>query len=179
MAATNTTTTTADATPANPTMVGLGEVRVVKGVNEPMETLVAYGLGSCVAICLFDAASQVAGMAHVVLPGADPTGVANGKYARSALPAMISKMQLQGAGDPRRYVARLAGGAQILTLGGTGTLPRIGEQNGIAVQEALQSYGISLKGADLGGSKGRSVWFNPGEGGQIRVRTVGSTERIL
>jgi chemotaxis protein CheD len=170
---------TAAATPANPTMVGLGEVRVVKGVGDPQKTLVAYGLGSCVAICLFDAGSQVAGMAHVVLPGADPTGVANAKYARSVLPALIAEMQLQGAGDPRRYVARLAGGAQILTLGGTGTLPRIGEQNGIAVQEALKTQGIAVRGTDLGGSKGRSVWFNPGEGGQIRVRTVGSAERVL
>src|SRR5579859_2291624 len=170
---------TVDTAAETPTMVGLGEVRVVKSGPDPVQTLVAYGLGSCVAICLFDAASQVAGMAHVVLPGADPSGAANAKYARSALPAMISKMQLHGAGDPRRYVARLAGGAQILTLGGTGTLPRIGEQNAIAVQESLKTLGILVKGTDLGGSKGRSVWFNPGEGGQVRVRTVGSTERIL
>jgi chemotaxis protein CheD len=168
----------AEAAP-NPTMVGLGEARVFNGVKEPLETLVAYGLGSCVAICLFDANSKVVGMAHVVLPGADPAGAPNAKYARSALPALISKMQSVGAGDPRRYVARLAGGAQILTLGGSGSLPRIGEQNGIAVQEALKSTGIPVQGVDLGGSKGRSVWFNPGEGGQIRVRTVGSAERSL
>jgi chemotaxis protein CheD len=165
-----------DAAP-NPTMVGLGEARVIKGATQ--ETLVAYGLGSCVAICLFDAASKVVGMAHVVLPGTDPTGAPNAKYARSALPALISKMQSLGAGDPRRYVARLAGGAQILTLGGSGRLPRIGEQNAIAVQESLKSTGIPVQGTDLGGSKGRSVWFNPGEGGQIRVRTVGSAERSL
>jgi chemotaxis protein CheD len=169
----------AAAAPPNPTMVGLGEARVIKGLTQPMETLVAYGLGSCVAICLFDAGSKVVGMAHVVLPGADPTGAPNAKYARSALPALISKMQSLGAGDPRRYVARLAGGAQILTLGGSGSLPRIGEQNAIAVQESLKTTGIPLQGADLGGSKGRSVWFNPGEGGQIRVRTVGSAERSL
>jgi len=162
-----------------PTMVGLGEVRVIKRVADPAETLVAYGLGSCVAICLFDVGSQVASMAHVVLPGADPTGAPNGKYARSAVPAMIAQMQAQGAGDPRRFVARLAGGAQILRLGGSGTLPRIGDQNALAVQEALKSHGIAVKGTDLGGSKGRSVWFNPGDGGQIRVRTVGSAERVL
>jgi chemotaxis protein CheD len=168
----------ADTAP-NPTMVGLGEARVVKGATKPQETLVAYGLGSCVAICLFDAASKVAGMAHVVLPGADPTGGANAKYARSALPALIAHMQTLGAGDPRRYVARLAGGAQILTLGGSGKLPRIGEQNAIAVQEELKSTGIPVQGLDLGGSKGRSVWFNPGEGGHIRVRTVGTPERTI
>jgi chemotaxis protein CheD len=160
-------------------MVGLGEARVVKGGSLPMETLVAYGLGSCVAICLFDALSKVVGMAHVVLPGADPTGAPNAKYARSAVPALISKMQSLGAGDPRRYVARLAGGAQILTLGGSGSLPRIGEQNAIAVQESLKATGIPVQGIDLGGSKGRSVWFNPDEGGQIRVRTVGSAERCF
>src|ERR1700674_3974760 len=94
----------AAAAPPNPTMVGLGEARVIKGLTQPMETLVAYGLGSCVAICLFDATSKVVGMAHVVLPGADPAGAPNAKYARSALPALISKMQSLGAGDPRRYV---------------------------------------------------------------------------
>ena len=166
-------------TAATAIMVGLGEARVVNGLTQPPETLVAYGLGSCVAICLFDAASQVIGMAHVVLPGADPNGAPNAKYAATALPALISRMQLQGAGDPRRYVARLAGGAQILMLGGSGKLPRIGDLNALAVQEALKSSGIPLKAADLGGSKGRSVWFTPSEGGQIRVRTIGSTERVM
>jgi chemotaxis receptor (MCP) glutamine deamidase CheD len=47
------------------------------------------------------------------------------------------------------------------------------------VQEALKSNGIPLKAADLGGSKGRSVWFSPNEGGLIRVRTIGSAERVL
>jgi chemotaxis protein CheD len=172
------TTAAADTNP-NPTMVGLGEARVVKAASQSEEMLVAYGLGSCVAICLFDAKSQVAGMAHVVLPGADPTGAPNAKYARTALPALIAGMQLQGAGDPKRYVARLAGGAQILTLGGSGKLPRIGDQNSLAVQEALKTTGIPLQGSDLGGSKGRSVWFNPREGGHIRVRTIGSAERSL
>jgi chemotaxis protein CheD len=162
----------------NPTMVGLGEARVSKA-TQPEETLVAYGLGSCVAICLFDPTSQVAGMAHVVLPGADPTGAPNAKYARTALPALIAGMQSRGAGDPKRYIARLVGGAQILTLGGSGKLPRIGDQNSLAVQEALKSSGIALKATDLGGSKGRSVWFNPHEGGRIRVRVIGSAERCF
>ncbi|MDQ6670042.1 MAG: chemotaxis protein CheD [Chloroflexota bacterium] len=178
----------------NATMVGLGEVRAIKAALHSTdmlatdmlatdmlatETLVAYGLGSCVAICLFDAASKVVGMAHVVLPGTDPAGAPNAKYARSALPELMARMQRLGAGDPRRYVARLAGGAHILSLGGSGSLPRIGLQNAIAVQESLKATGIPVRATDLGGSKGRTVWFNPGEGGQIRVRTIGSAERRL
>ena len=161
-------------------VVGLGEAKVLRADPGIDDSLVAYGLGSCVAICLWDPGSQVAGMAHVVLPGADPTGAPNAKFARSALPALVSLMQASGAGkDARRFVARLAGGAQVLKLGGSGNLPRVGDQNARAVQEALAEAGVLVQALDLGGSKGRSVWFDPRERGQIRVRAIGSTDRYL
>ena len=171
--------TRTESSPSSATVVGLGEARALTATSGD-ECLVAYGLGSCVAICLWDPASRVAGMAHVVLPGADPTGQANPKFARSALPALVGLMQRHGAGpDPRRYVARLAGGAEVLAIGGTGKLPRIGEQNAAAVRDALAEAGVVVQAEDLGGSRGRSVWFDPREGGQIRVRAVGSTERYV
>jgi chemotaxis protein CheD len=164
-----------DTATASAHVVGLGEAKVLKADDRTGQDdcLVAYGLGSCVAICLWDPATRVAAMAHVVLPGADPSGAPNPKFARSALPALVSLMQKEGAGpDPRRYVARLAGGAEVLAIGGAGKLPRIGVQNAIAVRESLEA-------AELGGTRGRSVWFDPRESGQIRVRAVGSTERYL
>lgn len=162
------------------TVVGLGEARTLRAQPGQADCLVAYGLGSCVVVCLWDAVARVAGMAHVVLPGADPSGAPNPKFARSVLPALIGLMQAEGAGaDPRRFVARLAGGAQVLTIDGPGSLPRIGEQNSLALQEALAAAGVPIQATDLGGSKGRSVWFDPREGGQIRVRAVGSREQYL
>jgi chemotaxis protein CheD len=177
-----TTASRTDGSTASSSAVGLGDAKVLKpdDRNGQNDCLVAYGLGSCVAICLWDPATRVAGMAHVVLPGADPTGAPNPKFARSALPALISLMQKEGAGpDPRGYVARLAGGAEVLAIGGTGKLPRIGEQNAIAVRESLEAAGVPIKATELGGTRGRSVWFDPREGGQIRVRAVGSTERYV
>src|SRR5919199_6334410 len=171
-----------DATAPSAKVVGLGEAKALKADDSNLqeECLVAYGLGSCVAICLWDPASRVGAMAHVVLPGADPSGAPNPKFARSAVPALVSLMQREGAGpDPRQYVARLAGGAQVLAIGGTRQLPRIGEQNAIAVREALEAAGVPIEASELGGTRGRSVWFDPREGGQIRVRAVGSTERYL
>ncbi len=161
--------------------VGLGEARVLRARPDTQgHSLVAYGLGSCVAICLFDPATQVAGMAHVVLPGADPTGSPNPKFARSALPALLGLMQGEGASrHARGYLVKLAGGAQVLAIGGTGSLPRIGEQNARAVQEALDAAGMVVHGADLGGGRGRTVWFDPRDGGRIRVRSVGSGEHHL
>jgi chemotaxis protein CheD len=161
-------------------VVGLGEAKVLKATADLDDALVAYGLGSCVAICLWDPATKVAGMAHVVLPGANPAGTPHAKFALSALPALVALMQAEGAGpNPKRYVAKLAGGAQVLTLGGSGSLPRVGEQNIRAVLEALAEAGVALQAQDLGGSRGRSVWFDPRENGQIRVRTIGSGDRYL
>jgi chemotaxis protein CheD len=161
-------------------VVGLGEAKVLKAHREEKDSLVAYGLGSCVAVCLWDPESAVAGMAHVVLPGEDPTGAPNARFARSALPALLSLMHAAGVTtDPRRLVARLAGGAQVLSLEAVLGWSRIGDANARAVQEALAAAGVNVEAQDLGGSLGRSVWFDPRDRGQIRVRAIGSTDRYL
>ncbi|MBV8717079.1 MAG: chemotaxis protein CheD [Chloroflexi bacterium] len=155
--------------------VGLGEVAVQK--VDSAEPLVAHGLGSCIALCLFDPVNKVAGLAHVVLPGSDPQNAPNGKFAGSALPALLQAMaRLGGASDPRRLQARLAGGAHVLAIGGTGSLPRIGDKNAEAVKAALAAASVPVMAEDCGGGKGRTVWFHPRDNGRIRVRTVGGTE---
>src|SRR5581483_820698 len=128
----------------------------------------------------WDASTSVAAMAHVVLPGSDPAGKPNAKFAQSALPALFDAMSAGGAGrDVRRYQARLAGGARILAIGGSGSLPRIGDKNVEAVKEALLAAGVPVVAEDTGGGKGRTVWFDPHDAGKIRVRTVGATERQI
>jgi chemotaxis protein CheD len=155
--------------------VGLGEVKVTRA--DTSEPLVAHGLGSCIAVCLFDPVSKVAGLAHVVLPGNDPTNAPNGKFAGNALPALMQALtRVGGASDPRRYQARLAGGAHVLAIGGAGSLPRIGDKNAEAVKAALAAASVPVIAEDVGGGKGRTVWFHPRDNGRIRVRTVGGVE---
>ena len=161
--------------------VGLGQAAAVKpGVEDMARGLVAYGLGSCVAICLFDPLTRVAGMAHVVLPGSDPGDQPNPKFAGSALPALVSQMIAAGSSrDVRRFQARLVGGAQVLAIAGAGTLPRIGDKNAEAVRAALRQAAVTVHAEDLGGGSGRTVWFDPRDGGRLRVRTVSGGERQI
>ena len=49
------------------TTVGIGEMAVA----QPPRQLKAAGLGSCVALALYDRATQVAGLAHIMLPSAE------------------------------------------------------------------------------------------------------------
>jgi chemotaxis protein CheD len=163
-------------------VVGLGEARVLKAAPwlGQDDALVAFGLGSCVALCLWDRASRVGGMAHVVLPGADPRGAANPKFARSALPALMSLMHAEGAtADPWRLEARLAGGAQVLVMDAGPGGARIGDANAQAVLEVLAEAGVGIHGCDLGGVLGRSVWFDPRDGGRIRVRAIGCADHYV
>ena len=106
-----------------PTMVvGLGEAKVLKLHPDLEDALVAYGLGSCIAICLWDPHTQVAGMAHVVLPGADPKGAPTPNSHASAVPALVSLMQAHGAGRIRAAMSpscRRRPGARARRLGHT------------------------------------------------------------
>jgi chemotaxis protein CheD len=84
-----------------------------------------------------------------------------------------------GGHDTRRVVARLAGGAQVLAMDAIRGWSRVGDANAEAVQQALAEAGVSIEACDLGGSLGRSVWFDPRDGGQIRVRAIGNPDRYL
>ncbi len=148
--------------------VRVGEARVAKtGV-----TLVALGLGSCVAVVLYDPQARIAGLAHVLLP--DPSSARHpgppGRFATTAVPHLIQAMEEQGAVRGRLY-GRLVGGANMfpqLVASGGGTL---GMRNAVAARAALKLAGIALKGEDIGGEHGRSVYVSAADG-RILVRSV-------
>ena len=104
--------------------VGLGDLFVSKA-----EDLVAYSLGSCVGICLWDPIAKVAAMAHVVLPTAPAGPVAlPGKFGDTAVPALLEALTRAGA-QKSRLQCKIAGGAAVLAIGGGGSLPKIGDRN--------------------------------------------------
>jgi chemotaxis protein CheD len=163
-----------------PVVVGLGEAHALRADPSVEAALVAYGLGSCIALCLWDAEAHVAGMAHIVVPGEDPNRAPNPRFARSALPALISVMRAYGSrGEPRRLIARLVGGAHVLPRAGRRGLAPVGDANSRALREALSEAGVAIHAHDLGGDSGRSVWFDPRDGGQVRVRSIGCDDRYL
>jgi chemotaxis protein CheD len=154
--------------------VGLGDLLVRKSGE-----LVAYSLGSCVAICLYDPLAKVAAMAHVVLPAAPSNKPIEtpGRFADTAVPALIDQIQREG-GSRLRLQCRLAGGAAVLSLGGSGKLPNIGQRNAEAVKAALESYRIQVLAESLGGTQGRTVRMDAASG-KVRSRTVTGQEQEL
>jgi chemotaxis protein CheD len=118
-------------------------------------------------------------MAHIVLPGEDPTGGPNPRYARSAVPALLDLMRSAGSTRRDRLVAKLVGGAEVLHMNEPHDWSRVGEANALAIQESLAEAGISVAAHDLGGLLGRSVWFDPSYSGLVRVRAIGCADRYM
>jgi chemotaxis protein CheD len=136
------------------------------------DVLVTVGLGSCVAIMLYDAEAKIGGLAHTLLPSPALARVDGNpaKFPQTAVPHLLQLMQADGA-SPSRITARLAGGASMFAaLAPPGTM-QMGERNLAAARQALNANGVPLIGEAVGGDFGRTVRLRVDDG-RVEVSTV-------
>lgn len=136
------------------------------------ESLLTIGLGSCVAIALYDADARVGGLAHILLPSPalSRRDQSPGKFPQTAVPLLLQDMVARGA-RAARITARIAGGASMFSnLQPAGTV-QMGERNLVAVRAALEHHGIPLVGSAVGGDFGRTVRLIVDDG-RIEVSSV-------
>lgn len=155
--------------------VGIGQIAVSR---EAGSVLVAYGLGSCIGITVFDPASRVAGLAHVLLPSSDGRESPGepARYADRGIPALLSMVEAAG-GSRSRLVVKIAGGASVLGAANAEKF-KIGERNAEAIKDELKRHGLRLAAQDLGGTKGRTLELHVREG-RATVRTIASSPTEL
>lgn len=162
------------AAPATPGATALGPM-LVAGIGEmvltmdPSTLLVAYGLGSCIALSLWDPQVKVAALAHFMLPSGPLTSLPV-KFVDSGLPTLLAEFQRAG-GRPRRAQLKAAGGAAMLAV--VATSMEIGRRNGEALHAALGQHGLRLHKQDLGGKSGRTVQLEPATG-RLLIKSVSS-----
>ena len=141
--------------------------------------LSTIGLGSCVAIVLYDAAAVIGGLAHVLLPNESMSRDRSNpaKFPATVVPLLVDEMRRRGA-ELGRIRAKIAGGASMFgNLIGTGGI-NIGERNVIAVRAALDRAGIPLVADDTGSDYGRSVFFFLDDG-RVEIRSLRRGSRVL
>jgi chemotaxis protein CheD len=142
-------------------------------------TISTIGLGSCVAIMLYDPSTRIGGMAHVLLPSEtmsrDRSNPA--KFPRTAIPLLLDEMRRLGA-SMERVRAKIVGGASmfgnLIPAGGI----NIGERNVVAVRDVLDDAKIPIVGEDTGSDYGRSVYLYV-LSGRVEVRSLRKGSRVL
>jgi chemotaxis protein CheD len=141
--------------------------------------IATIGLGSCVAITLYDPVAHVGGLAHILLPdesmSRDRSNPA--KFPASAVPLLLEEMRRLGA-SRRRVRAKIAGGASMFSNLMTRGAINIGERNVTAVRTVLTAAKIPIVGEDTGSDHGRSVYLYL-EDGRVEVRSLRKGSRVL
>ena len=133
-----------------------------------LETL---GLGSCVGICIWDRTTKIGGLAHIMLNKANGRETNPNRFADKAVPAMIEEMTKKGA-KTTFMVAKIFGGASLFETDSF----NIGGENVKTVKEILEQKRIPLVASDVGGTHGRSVWFDVRTGGVVVGSVFGPTQ---
>ncbi|MBN2002666.1 MAG: chemotaxis protein CheD [Anaerolineae bacterium] len=146
--------------------------------DAPDDILIGYGLGSCVAVCLYDPVKRIAGMLHALLPTPSrPDSGRPTKFVDLGVPLLIQAIEKAG-GKRRRLRAYLCGGAQMIGDMVLGGMLNIGERNVQAARKALEAARIYTYKESTGGQHGCTVklYVNTGK---VTVKTLRGQEHEL
>jgi len=135
-------------------VIGIGEYAVTTSADAQ---IVTHALGSCVAVCVWDPVTHVAGMLHFLLPesklNAERAARQPGTFADTGIPLLFQAAYKAGALKSRLRVHLLGGAA--ITGGPTGL--DVGKRNALIAKKLLWQNGVLVKGESLGGTDTRTV----------------------
>ena len=159
----------------NTLTVGLGELKISR---DTQDVLIAYGLGSCMGIGMYDPQRRLAGLLHALLPN-HPGNFTDerSRYVDSGIKTLLEEMLKLGA-DQKRLVIRMAGGANMLTAPGFAGTFNIGTRNSEIALVTLNAMKLPLASQEVGGTAGRTVRFYVLDG-RMTIRTMGNQEREI
>jgi len=155
-------------------VVGVGDVAVSNNTNVVIST---FALGSCIGIVVYDSEVKVGGLIHIMLP--DST-LSPGKaeeqpamFADTGVPLMFRNLMGLRV-ERRRLKAFVAGGASVIS---GSDMFKIGERNIAAVKKMINTLGIPVIKADIGGVNNRTVHLNIGTG-EVSLKTPIGTSKF-
>jgi len=144
------------------TQVPMGGIAVA----EAPDLLQIRGLGSCIALALYDPTTGIGGLAHTVLPRTLRRDLPGPAWASPlALERLVKAMVERGAHE-EALRAHLAGGASMIQA--ARAVLNVGAENARVVLQSLRDTGIPILSRDLGGTHSRNVTLDPATG-EFRV----------
>ncbi|MHA2180313.1 MAG: chemotaxis protein CheD [Promethearchaeota archaeon] len=131
-----------------------------------------YGLGSCIALILFDNTNKLSAMSHILLPKvfSDKKIIYPHKFATLSAKLLLEELIKHGA-TREDIKAILVGGSKIFELENN----FMGTDNISSVKIELDSLKIQIVREDTGGIRGRNVIFDT-KNFSLYVGTTGDSD---
>lgn len=146
-------------------LIKMAEMAVVENSQ-----LLKTTLGSCVGVILHEETKNISGLSHIMLPERLKQDFATGKYADTAIPALLSRLLKRG-GSRKHIRAYLTGGANMFKASSDKKIATVGEKNIEASKRILEGLQIPIVFEETGGEQGRTVLFD-NQSGKIEVKTL-------
>jgi len=158
----------------NTIIVGLGKYTIA---HKPA-TIGSLGLGSCVAITLFDPVTKTGALAHIMLPTIESARSHQNvnKFADKAIENMLNDLTKIGV-KKKNLIAKLVGGAHMFQTLDKKIHTGVGESNLESVRERLREEDIRIVAEDTGGHLGRTVYLDLNSG-EVFIKTKNYVKKI-
>jgi len=129
----------------------------MKASNNPSGRMITYGLGSCLAVAIYDPEVRVGGLLHFMLPD---SSISQQKallnpflFADTGIPFLFRRVYKLGA-VKERILCKLAGAANVLD---PDNFFNIGMRNHLAATTILSKNGVQVHGEYIGGQSGMTL----------------------
>jgi chemotaxis protein CheD len=155
--------------------VGMGDI----GIAESPHLLKAIGLGSCIAVALYDRETRIGGLAHIMLPYVKEAHDKSNpdKFTDVAISKMLDEMKARGARS-QIITAKIFGGANMFPeIISSNSSMDVGMRNILAAKEELKKHKIRIVATEVGDHIGRTVLFDT-RNGSVLVKTAPQEERV-
>ncbi|HEC37038.1 hypothetical protein LCGC14_0905490 [marine sediment metagenome] len=119
---------------------------------------IIYGLGSCIALILFDSLKKIGSISHILLPSSERAKNINfpHKYADLSVKCLVYELISKGA-YLKNIKAIIIGGSSIFNNMDIG----ISGDNIEAVKTHLAKLNLKIVREETGGNQGRTVIYEP------------------
>ena len=154
--------------------VGIADMKMTRQEG----ILITYALGSCIGVSFYDPMIKLGALLHIMLP--EKSGAKDGnvfKFADTGIRETLRKLTAFG-GSKSRMVCKIAGGAKMFEMKGSGGLGNIGERNAQNVKRILMAEGLRVTSEDVGANYARTMLLDVATG-NVYVRSAGKPEKML
>lgn len=158
------------------TAVNCSEMKIS---NNPVETLVAFSIGSGMGVTAHDPVCGIGGILNFMLPDSHRANGINPEkvpymFADTGIPAFVEALCAQNA-RPERLKVVIAGGAEILDQI---EAFNIGQQNREALKAGLAAYNLRVFHEATGGTSSRTLSLEIGSGFSS-IKVIGEGEEKI
>lgn len=159
-----------DSAPVNAHFLHSGQV-FVSAEAKPIVLI----LGSCVAVCIWDAVNAIGGATHYLLPTWDGRGVPSPRYGNVAVSTLLEELANAGASRAQLRAKIFGGGCLFDSLRDASANKEkengLGSRNVEVALEILTKERISIVSTDVRASRGQRIVFHPATGESV-VKTL-------